>query len=144
MGADTTATQLIFFIAASVVATATAGIFTGVVSELADKAEQRADAFGDELISDITIINDPDAVVTSPDTIFYIKNTGGSILDYGNMTVVLDGTVVDVTTQLLGSATRFGPGAVAEATYAATLSSGDHRVSISMENGARDEMRFRI
>lgn len=144
MGADTTSTHLIFFIAATVVATATAGIFTGVVTDLTGKATARAKSFGDELASEVKIINDPSAVVTSPDTIFYVKNTGATTLDYGNMTVLVDGAVVTTVKALLGGETVFRPGAIVQLTYDPTLSAGDHRVSVNMENGVRDEMRFRI
>ena len=144
MGADTTSTQLIFFIAATVVATATAGIFTGVVTDLTGKASVRARSFGDELSSQVEIINDPNAVVTSPDTIFYVKNTGATTLDWYNMTVLVDGSVVTTTKALLDSETSFRPGAVTQITYDPTLAAGDHRVSVNMENGVRDELRFRI
>lgn len=144
MGADTTSTQLIFFIAATVIATATAGIFSSVVTDLTGKASVRARAFGDEIASQVTIINDPNAVVTSPDTIFYVKNTGSTTLDWYNMTVLVDGSVVTATKALMGSETSFRPGAVVQVTYDPSLTSGDHRVAVSMENGVHDELRFRI
>jgi archaellum component FlaG (FlaF/FlaG flagellin family) len=144
MGADTTSTQLIFFIAATVVATATAGIFTGVVGDLTHKATDRARSFGDEITSEVKIINDPSAVVTSPDTLFYVKNTGSTTLDWFNMTVFVDGALVTTTKSLLGGETTFRTGAVVELLYDPTLPAGDHRVAVSMENGVHDELRFRI
>ena len=144
MGADTTSTQLIFFIAATVVATATAGIFTGVVTDLTDKASVRAKAFGDELASEVEIINDPNAVVTSPDTIFYVKNTGSTTLAWEEMTVMVDGQIVTTTNVLLDGETTFRPGAIIQVTYDPTLAAGDHRVAVNMENGVSDELRFRI
>lgn len=144
MGADTTSTHLIFFIAATVVATATAGILSGVVTDLVGKASQRGEAFGDELVSEIKIINDPSAVVTSPNTIFYIKNTGSKTLDYENATVLVDGAIVTTTQTLLEGETVFRTGAIAQITYAASLSAGDHRVQVVMENGVKDELSFRV
>lgn len=144
MGADTTSTQLIFFIAATVVATAAAGVMSAIVTDLVEKAQQRSDAFGDELTSEIRIINDPSRVVTSPSTIFYVKNTGQETLDYRNATVLIDGSVVTATYALLGGETVFRTGAVAQYTYSSSLSSGDHRVKFSMENGVDDELRFRV
>ncbi|HET6405036.1 MAG TPA: hypothetical protein VFH78_10350 [Candidatus Thermoplasmatota archaeon] len=144
MGADTTSTQLIFFIAATVVATATAGIFTGVVTDLTSKASIRAKAFGDELASDVEIINDPNAVVTVPDTIFYVKNTGATTLAWDTMTVMVNGMVVTTTNVLLDGETAFRPGAIVQITYDPTLPPGDHRVAVRMENGVGDELRFRI
>jgi archaellum component FlaG (FlaF/FlaG flagellin family) len=143
MGADTTSTHLIFFIAASVVATAAAGILSGVVTDLVDKASQRGAEFGDELTSDVTIINDPNRVLNNP-VVFYVKNTGSTTLDHGNATVLVDGAVVTVTISLLGGEASFRSGAVMQVDYAATLASGDHRVQVVMENGVKDELRFRI
>jgi archaellum component FlaG (FlaF/FlaG flagellin family) len=144
MGADTTSTQLIFFIAATVVATAAAGILSGIVLDLSGKMEIRGKAFGDEIQSRIEIINDPRSVVTSPDTLFYVKNTGRNGLDYLNATVILDGQVVTTTHTLLGGETTFGPGVVMQITYDPTLAAGDHTLRVVMENGVSDDFAFRI
>ena len=145
MGADTTSTQLIFFIAATVVATAAAGIMTGIVTDLVDKSSERATEFGNELISEVKIINDPSKVISaSSATTFYVKNTGSTTLDWYNATLLVDGVVVSRTPSLLGGETSFRAGAVAQYVYPVTMASGDHRVSISMENGVHDELRFRI
>ena len=143
MGADTTSTHLIFFIAATVVATATAGILSGVVTDLVGKASIRGAEFGEELTSDVQVINDPNRVLNNP-VVFYVKNTGATTLDYGNATVIVDGQYVTTTKSLLGGETSFRPGAVMQIDYAATLSAGDHRVQVVMENGVKDELRFRI
>ncbi len=144
MGADTTSTQLIFFIAATLIATAAAGILSGVVLDLSEKMEAKGRNFGDTLASDIEIINDPRSVVTSPNTLFYIKNTGQRTLDYLNATVIVNGEVVTTTNTLLNGATTFRTGTVAQLSYAATLPAGDHTVRIIMENGVADELDFRI
>lgn len=144
MGADTTSTHLIFFIAATVVATATAGILSGVITDVVGKAQIRGHAFGNEISSEIKIINDPTKVVTSPSTIFYVKNTGATTLDYGNATVLVDGSIVSTTKALLNGDTAFRSGAIVQITYASTLAAGDHRVQVTMENGVTDEMRFRV
>lgn len=143
MGADTTSTQLIFFIAATVVATATAGILAGIVVDISGKATIRGKALGDELQSEVQIINDPSAIPNNP-VLVYVKNTGSTTLDYLNMTVMIDGAVVTTTNSLLGSATVFDHGSVAQASYATTLASGDHTVSVVMENGVNDLLKFRI
>ena len=143
MGADTTSTQLIFFIAATVVATATAGILAGVVVDLSGKASIRGKAFGEELQSEVQIINDPAAVPNNP-VRFYVKNTGTTELDYLNMTVLVDGVIVSTTEALLNGEETFRYGAVAEVTYVAVLAAGDHAVQVVMENGVTDTLKFRI
>lgn len=144
MGADTTSTQLIFFIAATVIATAAAGVMSGVVTDLVGKAQIRSDALSNELVSEVRFVNDPTQVVVSPDALFYVKNTGSTTLDWYNATILLDGSVVTTTPSLLGGETSFRPGAVAQYLYAPAVASGDHRVSVSMENGAHHELRFRV
>lgn len=147
MGADTTSTQLIFFIAATVVATAAAGIMAGIVTDLTAKAEVRGQAFGASITSEVTIINDPNSIVTSPDTLFYVKNTGDTELDWFNMTVILDGAVLtnsQVSLTLLDGETRFRPGAITQITYTGAPASGDHTLKVVMENGVADTLRFRI
>lgn len=143
MGADTTSTQLIFFIAATVVATATAGILSGIVVDLSSKAAIRGQAFGDELQSDVQIINDPAAVPNNP-VKFYVKNTGITTLDCEGMDVLVDGVFVTTTNALLLGATEFNIGDVCEATYVAALANGDHSVQVVMENGITDTLKFRI
>lgn len=144
MGADTTSTQLIFFIAATVIATAAAGILSGVVLDLSEKMETRGRAFSDQLESEIEIINDPRSVVTSPDTLFYIKNTGSKTLDLETVTVILDGTVITTTNTLLASETEFRSGAVAQLLYDPSVSSGDHSLRVIMGNGVADDLEFRV
>lgn len=143
MGADTTSTHLIFFIAATVVATAAAGIMSGVVSDMAGKAEAKGRSFGDQLVSEVQIINDPTKVANNP-VVFYVKNTGRTTLDYGNMTVLVDGLVVTTTKTLLAGETSFRYGAVVQVTYAANLANGDHSVQVVMENGVKDDLKFRM
>lgn len=143
MGADTTSTQLIFFIAATVVATATAGILAGVIVDLSGKASVKGKAFGDELQSEVQLINDPAAVPNNP-VKFYVKNTGTTTLDHLNMTVLVDGRIVTVTEALLNGETIFRYGAVCEVTYVQTLAAGDHSVQVVMENGVSDALKFRI
>lgn len=144
MGADTTSTQLIFFIAATVVATAAAGIMAGIVTDLTAKAEVRGKAFGDSITSEIKIINDPNNVVISPSTLFYVKNIGNTELDHTSITVILDGAIITTTANLLGGETTFRPGAIVELTYAASPAGGDHDVKVVMENGVSDTLRFRV
>lgn len=143
MGADTTSTHLIFFIAATVVATAAAGILSGVVTDLVEKASVRGEAFGAEITSDVKIINDPARVLNDP-VVIYVKNTGSTTLDHEEATVLVDGAVVAATVTLLDGETAFRPGAVMQISHAAALASGDHSVQVVMENGVKDELKFRI
>lgn len=144
MGADTTSTHLIFFIAATVVATATAGIFTGIVTDVSGKALMRGESLGSQVAAEVRIINDPSKVPNSPAAVFYVKNIGSVPLDAYNMTVLVDGALAEVTVTLLNGESSFRPGAIAKVTHSASLAAGDHVVQVVMENGVADSLRFRI
>lgn len=144
MGADTTSTQLIFFIAATIVATAAAGILSGIVVDLTEKMQVRGEAFGEQLESDVAIINDPRAIVTDPETLFYVKNTGKRTLDHASITVLLDGEVITTTNTLLNGETTFRPGAIAQLAYNGAPAAGDHVLRVVLDNGISAELEFRI
>jgi archaellum component FlaG (FlaF/FlaG flagellin family) len=112
------------------------------VGSLADKAAIRGQAFGDQLTSEIRIVNDPGKVSTSP-TLFYVKNTGETTMPTSTITTILDGAVIATTNTLLNGETTFRPGDVVELSYSGSVASGDHRVRVVMENGVYDEMEFR-
>ena len=76
--------------------------------------------------------------------LYYVKNTGSTTLDYGNMTVIVDGTIVSTAKELLADETTFRYGAVAQITYSANQAAGDHYVQVVMENGVSDELRYRM
>jgi archaellum component FlaG (FlaF/FlaG flagellin family) len=113
------------------------------VVDLSGKASVRGKALGDELQSEVQIINDPAAVPNDP-VKFYVKNTGAIELDYLNMNVMVDGVIVPTTKSLLSGESTFRYGAVCEVTYAVNLAAGDHAVQVVMENGVSDALKFRI
>ena len=143
MGADTTSTQLIFFIAATVLAAATAGILSGIVVDLSGKASIKGKAFGEELQSEVQIINDPSKLANNP-VLYYVKNTGSTTLDYQSISVMVDGVAITTTNTLLNGETTFRTGAVAQLSYSTNQAAGDHLIHIVMENGVSDELRYRM
>ena len=142
MAADVTASHLIFFIAGTLIAVAASGVFTGVVFDLVGKAQTKGALLSGTITTDISIINDPAKVVVSPNSIFYVKNTGQTTLDQTRMTTILDGQVVTCTAALAVGAT-FNSGSVASLTCA-SLAAGDHRVKVITDNGVSSEMSFRV
>lgn len=150
MGADTTSTQLVFFISATLVAVAAAGTLTGIVHNLANTMSVRGAAVEAELTSSIEVVNDPRRVVTSPKALFYVKNTGQTTLDANETAVILDGRLVKTNNTLLNGARTFAPGALLLLEYTASaqnppyaIGAGDHTLRVSMQNGAHDEFSFR-
>lgn len=146
MGADTTSTQLIFFIAAIVVATAATGVFGTTIARLSHEVQERGDHLQDTIASDVEIINDPTEVPTGP-TRLYVKNTGTSTLDKDLTTLLIDGAYTEYTATLLAGATSWKPGDVVD--YSVTSAqwnptAGDHVVRVIASNGVWDDLRITI
>ncbi|MCD6503682.1 MAG: flagellar protein G [Thermoplasmata archaeon] len=150
MGFDTSATKSIFFIASVIVAVVLSGVFTGVTYKLSSDIDMRGTMLSDVLKSDIEIINDPENVPynsTTNELIIYVKNTGKSILSTSDLTIIIDGFVVpegNFSIEILGEYTAWSPGIVIKITIIESLSSGDHKIKVVLDNGVYDEMYFRI
>ena len=150
MGLDTSATKSIFFIAAVLVAVTLAGIFTTITYKLSSDIGVRSDIVSSVLKSDITIINDPESVPynsTTEELIIYVKNTGKNILYTSKVTIIIDGLVIpdsNITATIMGGEENWSPGTIVEFHIYVSLSSGDHKVKVVLDNGVSDEMYFRI
>jgi flagellar protein FlaG len=148
MGAGTSATHMIFFIAAAIIA-------GGVVGALFVNTQSVADSFGaasktlsEQLKTDITIINDPENIPQSGDVYtFYVKNTGKTILPTEYVTVIIDGRIIadaDMTKTIVGGSSTWSFGDVLQIDVTYTgLSSGDHTIRVITENGIDDSMDFK-
>lgn len=146
MGADTTSTQLIFFIAATLVAVSASAILSGIVIDLSGKMDAKGAEIGEQLTTDIKIANDPGSVPNNP-VLIYVKNTGQTTLNATLTTLLVDGSVVTTTKSIVGAAagtTEWRTGDVLKLTYTATLASGDHQVRVLTQNGVHDDMKFRV
>ena len=150
MGLDTSATKSIFFIAAVIVAVTLAGIFTTITYKLSSDIGVRSDIVSSVLKSDITIINDPESVPynsTTEELIIYVKNTGKNILYTSKVTIIIDGLVIpdsNITATIMGGEENWSPDTVVDFHIYVSLSSGDHKVKVVLDNGVSDEMYFRI
>jgi len=150
MGFDTSATKSIFFIAAVIVAVTLAGIFTTITYKLSEDIGLRSELVSSVLKSDIEIINDPEYVPYNSDTnelLLYVKNTGKDILSTSKVSIIIDGLVIpdsNITATILGDEESWTPGTVVEFRINVSLSSGDHKVKVVLDNGISDEIYFRI
>ena len=147
----TSASHLIFFIAAIVVASAVAGIFVTTTINFAKDIGAGAKARSNDLNTQITIINDASAMPynsTAQTLILYVKNIGSTSISPNSTRVLMDGwwnSTWNLTTRLLDNATAWGNEAVLEVTIGnITLSSGDHRVKVSVAGKEYVEFEFKI
>ncbi|MCE8422872.1 MAG: flagellar protein G [Candidatus Methanoperedens sp.] len=149
MGAETSATHLIFFIVAMLLAASVAGIIYANVSAVTDAAIKGGNTLSNQLKTDITIINDPSKIPKNGISYtFYVKNTGKSNLAHELVTVIINGAVIPdsyVNKTIIGGSTVWRPADVLQldVTYA-SMPSGDNNVRVITENGIDDSLNFFI
>ncbi|HVO78112.1 MAG TPA: hypothetical protein VMS79_04505 [Methanomassiliicoccales archaeon] len=145
--ADSSVTQVLFFIAAITVAASLAGVFISISNEMAQKLNQSADSLQQQTSSEFCIINDParmpyDGVYLT----LYLKNTGSVLLDTRGMAVMLDGLYQGNVTKgaIDGALDGWDSQELLSVSVPATLSPGDHFVKIFLADGVEQSMEFRI
>ena len=148
------ASHLIWFIAAITVAVAVVSALTASVLEVTDGLEDRTDTLSGELRGDIEIVNDPLLVPYEPGTStlhVYLKNTGSENLDTGADTLVVfvNGSAAPAdTVTILGGSSVWAPGVTVEVEFTiAGLSEGVYysmKVSASRYDGVHDSTDFMI
>lgn len=147
MGADTSATHVIFFIAAVVLAGTVVGTLTNQVGRFQNDLGDRSDLLSDELQTDIRIINDAADMQDGP-LVLYVLNTGSRTLDTVDIVVFVDGApYTELGLDVLDSADddTWRRGEVLEVTVTGlTAGAGDHRAKVSVAHGVSDTLRFRI
>lgn len=145
MGMSASSTQLIFFIAALVVASAVVGTVAKGVMDLTNGIDEKGDLIDKQLKTDIAIINDPENVPNNPVKI-YVKNIGSVTLNQSMVSIILNGTVeTSFTTSVSGgTGSYWSPSSTLTITISTTLPSGDYTVIITTENGVKDSLDFTI
>lgn len=148
MGADTSATHMIFFIVSVVISLGVAGALFMNVQSISNAATMGSKMLSEQLKTDITVINDPDTI-PNPGGIaytFYVKNTGKVTLSTAYITVLIDGTVVpdnSLSKTIIGGGVAWQTGDVLQINVTATIASGSHKIRVIAENGVEDEFEFR-
>lgn len=145
MGFGVSASHMIFFIAALVIATAVVGTLHNSAGKLSGGIDSKSDALHDELITDLRIINDPAEVSSSP-LVVYVLNTGSKTLDPDSVILLINGAVHSATTtDVIDGDTMWRPGQVLQITAdGSDLPGGDHRVRVVTDTGASDTLRFNV
>ena len=147
--AETAITHMIFFIAAVVLAMGVISVLSVNVQSISGATSANSKVISDQLRTDITVINDPDAVPYrgSAYYTFYAKNTGRSELSIDYVNLILDGILIppeDVNAVVLDGDVMWRPGDVLAINVTISqLSSGDHSVRVISENGKSDSMSFK-
>lgn len=150
MGVDGASSQLIFFIAATVVAIGAVGVMTTVIYDFNTQIGIKGKALSEALTTDITVVNDPANVQATSSSgtwkvTLYVKNTGTRELDPTQLTVFYDGQYVSYATPTYpGGDTAWRPGVVVQlvVTVGSTQPTGDHAFRVVADGGRFDEFNF--
>jgi archaellum component FlaG (FlaF/FlaG flagellin family) len=146
---DNSATHLIFFIAAIIIAISLVGVFTLVINDFTDAVKNRSDAEQKAVRSRVEIINDLVSMPynnTSKELEIYVKNTGSERLDPNQTIMFIDGMHHNYTFRLVGGGTYWTAGSTVIYTVKDCYftSNSDHTVKVSCQYDASDSKRFRI
>ncbi|HWG91357.1 MAG TPA: hypothetical protein VNZ52_10975 [Candidatus Thermoplasmatota archaeon] len=150
MAVDGAASQLIFFIAGTIVALGAVGVMTSVILDLNNHIDDKGKVLSEAMATDIAIVNDPNAVpeANSGGTWkirIYVKNTGTRILDPTLFTTLYDGEYKTYDTPTYpGGETKWSPGVVVlfNVAVGSTQPTGDHVIRVVGDGGRYDELRF--
>jgi len=145
----TSATHLVFFIAAMVIAASLVGAFYLVIDNLNDAMVARSEAEQRSVRSRVEIINDLVAMPynnTSKELTVYVKNTGAERLDPNQTVVFIDGLHHNSTWRLVGGGADWAVGATLELTVKDCYftAGSDHGVKVVCDHGASDRKTFSI
>jgi archaeal flagellar protein FlaG len=143
---DSSTTQVIFFVAAIIVAASLAGVFIGLSANMAQAVEKRAINFSDKLDTSIKIINDPAFMPYQDSNLtLYVKNTGANQMLPTDLLVMIDGKDQNSSSwTIIGGSNIWGPSIVLEIHLNIILANGDHTAKVVISNGISDSIGFRI
>ena len=149
MGFSASTSHMILFVAALIVASSVAGIFTKSVFDISGGISERNDRLYMDLKTDIKIINDPGNVPNDP-LIIFIKNTGESQLDGSQIQILIDGYLLDdseYSQTVMDENSYWNTSTVLQVTVNggsfSNLSAGDHYIKVVIYSSS-DRMNFRI
>jgi flagellar protein FlaG len=147
--ASVSASSLVLFIAALLVAASVAGVMTDSVADISESLEDESLDAAQRIDTDVAVISDAGSdAVYDPDTetvTVLVKNTGRATLssDPERLDLLLDGRYVPAdraSTTVLG-ADHWAPGAVLRVEIDRRLESGEHRAVVVVD-GDESTLRF--
>ena len=151
MGADTSSTHLIFFIAAMIIAASVVSVIFTNVNAIVNASYISGNTLSKQIQTDITIINDPANIPKNGNIYtFYVKNTGRATLSTEYISVLIGGEYmpdnnVEKTVINGGSTTVWLSADVVQlnVTYP-SMPSGDNTIRVITDNGVDDSVEFNI
>ena len=147
MGFSLTGTQVIFFIASVIIASAVSGVFVVVINNVSSSFSERGERIQDQLDYEFTIINDPNNIPTEGSNyLFYLKNIGGKKLSTSNttFTIFVDGELIVVANYNFSDSSIKADEVATMYVVTSVISSGDHTLRVVGPQAIDDEFTFTI
>ncbi len=148
--AGESAAHMILFIATILIASSVSAVMIVTIEKMSIEIKNQGEFIKEVLSTDFEIINDPVNIPTKTigtDTayVFYIKNIGSTSFAFTNetLTVLIDGQIVSKQ-NVITDPSVLNPGDVGELDVIVSLSSGNHRITVILENGVSDSLDFTI
>ena len=146
MGFSLTGTQVIFFIASVIIASAVSGVFVAVINDVSRSFSERGERLQEQLDIEFKIINDPDNISLSGNYyLFYLKNIGGRKIATTNETfnIFIDGEII-INNYYFSENTIEPEKVCTMYVDSSVLSSGYHTLRIVGPQAIEDEFNFTI
>ena len=147
MGFSLTGTQIIYFIASIIIASAVSGVLVAVANDISTSITGTGERIQDKLDTEFKIINDPDNIpIVTGNYQFYLKNIGRKELPTATTTINLfvDGEII-LTANYSFADTSIQVGEVTTISVTtSTISSGNHNLRVVGPQAVEDEFAFEI
>lgn len=144
--ADGSTSQIIFFIAAVLVAASISSVFIGIGYDMSQRIDERGEAVKDQIETRISIINDPAAMPYDDGVLtIYVKNLSPDHIEK-RIDIFVDGSLAGNYSLSIGldDSRKWGPGVVQTVQLPIALAPGDHSLKVVLTNGVSATLDFRI
>ena len=143
--------HVIFFVAAVILASSISAMLVTTVEKVSIGVKVQGENLETRVGTDFEIVNDPvnipvNTSTSPPEYTFYIKNIGTKsiLMTKSTLTVLIDGTFVQASYLRLDPEGELKPGYLGQIFVKTNLSSGDHKITVILENGFSDSLKFTI
>jgi flagellar protein FlaG len=143
--------HVIFFVAAVVLASSISAMLVTTVEKVSIGLKVQGENLETKIGTDFKIVNDPVSIpfnssTSPPEYTFYIKNIGTKsiLMTKSTVTVLVDGTLISEANLRLDPEGKLKPGYLGQIFVRINLSAGDHKITVILENGHSDSLKFTI
>ncbi|MBO8182205.1 MAG: flagellar protein G [Archaeoglobus sp.] len=143
--------HVIFFVAAVILASSISAMLVTTVEKVSIGLKVQGENLETKIGTDFKIVNDPVNIpvnnsVSPPEYTFYIKNIGTKsiLMTESTLTVLIDGAFISEANLRLNPDGELKPGYLGQIFVRTNLSSGDHKITVILENGHSDSLKFTI